>query len=745
MRRPLPVALVIFVMLLWQNLHAQTVYFNTTTSLHQMFGPPGSCAFTDAGYYCNQEFSERIFSIALHKDTLYMVGENNTIYSFKPGVPGSCKRVKFFAINTPDGSSALNSLTADKNGVLYAVDHNSTELYRYNPYTDEEAILGRINQPAGGDLIFYKDKLLLSTLNNRIYEINLSDPAASTVYMNTGAFAFTGLLSIPDGCEQNRYYGLSPNGSNTDLVELDLENKVVLGVSCQVPYVVRDAGSITDNGTVSGVSFTSLKIQPPCLNSTTGSITVQAFTPAAGLTYWLDNTISNTTGIFTDVPEGPHVVSIRNGLGCTKDSAINIFHGLSNIVINTFNPIGCAPPPTIPCNGGNPSDGKITVSATSGYGPVVYVMNDYWVRPDGIFEYLVGGYWRLSVRDAGGCRFDTTIHLPYLNRPEFMETVDGTPTGCDSKTGKITAKIKPGYDPANFSITVNGITHPGLDVTGLDAGTYTVSVTYRICFYTCKFDTIIVIRKFIDDEPSVDIAVKDQSCLNSNGQVSLTITGPATPFLVDFNNLGFSSNFVYNNLAPGIYPIKIASRNYCIWERTAEIRIIPSNPGSTSIVKGDASCDQPSKVRVTTTGPEGPYSFEIAGIRHNSGDVVTGLGSGTHLISIFNKDDCKVDTTRTTINLFAGCEDVYVPKAFTPNGDGLNDVFRPVFNPALENIHFRVFNRYGQPVFESRGNNVNWRGTYQGQKQPAGVYVWSFTYIKNGFPFSEKGTVLLIR
>lgn len=704
-----------------------------------MVGPPGSCAFTDAGYYCNQEFSERIFSIALHKDTLYMVGENNTIYSLKPGVPGSCKRVKFFAINTPDGSSALNSLTADKNGVLYAVDHNSTELYRYNPYTDQEAILGRINQPAGGDLIFYKDKLLLSTLNNRIYEINLSDPAASTVYMNTGAFAFTGLLSIPDGCEQNRYYGLSPNGSSTDLVELDLENKTVLGVSCQVPYVVRDAGSITDNGMVSGVKFNSINLQPPCLNETNGSITVNAFSPAAGLTYTLDNTITNSTGIFGSVPEGPHTITIENALGCKKDSLVNLLHGLSNIQITSVRPLGCKAP-------GVPL-GSITVTANSGYGPLVYVMNDYWVNPSGIFEGLVGGFWRLSVRDARGCRFDTTIHLPFINNPTFVKTVEGTPTGCDSKTGKITVTLAPGTNAANVSLYINNVLQTGLVATGLDAGVFLVSVSYREGLTTCKMDTLITIRKFIDDEPSVDIAVRDQFCLNNNGEVTLTITGPATPFLVDFNHEGFSPNFVYSNLAPGIYPIKIASRNYCIWERTAEVKPFPVTPGNTSIVKTDPSCDQPAKLKVTTTGIEGPYQFEIGGIRHNSGETVSGLAIGTYLISIYNRDGCKTDTISTKIGLplGGGCEDVYVPKAFTPNGDGLNDVFRPVFNPALENIHFRVYNRYGQPVFESRGNNVNWRGTYQGQKQPAGVYVWSFTYVKNGFAFSEKGTVLLIR
>lgn len=738
MRRPLLLALVFLVTL--QKIQGQTVYFNTINSLHEMFGPPGLCAYRDGDAYCNQEFSERIFSIALQKDTLYMVGENNTIYSLKTGVPGSCKKVKFFAINTPDGNSVFNSFTVDKNGILYLVDHNSTELYRYDPYTGNEAILGRINQPAGGDLIFYKDKLLLSTLNNGIYEINLANPSASTLYMGTGSYAFTGLLSIPDGCDQNRYYGLSPNGSQTDLVELDLANKVVLGVSCQLPMVVRDAGSITDNGTVSGVSFTAINIQPPCLNETEGSITVKANSPVAGITYTLDNTISNTTGIFSNVAVGLHTVSIENALGCRKDSAINLLHGLSNINISSVRPTGCPAP-------GLPANGSITVTASSGYPPLVYVMNDYWVEPSGDYQHLVGGFWRLSVRDARGCRFDTTIHLPYINRPDFVKTVEGTPTGCDSKTGKITVTLAPGTIAANVSLYLNNVLQPGLVATGLDAGIFLVSVSYRTGTSTCKLDTLITIRRFIDDEPSVDIVTKDQFCLNNNGEVTLTITGPASPFLVDFNNQGYSSNLVYSNLAPGVYPIKIASRNYCIWQRTAEIKPFPVDPGNTSVLKIDPSCDQPSKIKVSTTGTEGPYSFGIANIRYSNGETVTGLSIGTYIISIFNKDGCKVDTISTKIGLplGGGCEDVYVPKAFTPNSDGLNDVFRPVFNPALENIHFRIFNRYGQPVFESRGNNVGWRGTYQGQKQPTGVYVWNFTYIKNGFSFSEQGTVILIR
>jgi gliding motility-associated-like protein len=79
------------------------------------------------------------------------------------------------------------------------------------------------------------------------------------------------------------------------------------------------------------------------------------------------------------------------------------------------------------------------------------------------------------------------------------------------------------------------------------------------------------------------------------------------------------------------------------------------------------------------------------------------------------KDTAKKDIS---INLLP-----QIPTAFTPNGDGANDLLYVRGGP-FEKMHFRVYNDWGQLVFETNDQKVGWNGTMSGVEQPMGVYVW---------------------
>jgi gliding motility-associated-like protein len=89
-----------------------------------------------------------------------------------------------------------------------------------------------------------------------------------------------------------------------------------------------------------------------------------------------------------------------------------------------------------------------------------------------------------------------------------------------------------------------------------------------------------------------------------------------------------------------------------------------------------------------------------------------------------------------------------IPNAFTPNGDGLNDKFKILGIPG-ENIteyNFRIFNRWGQIVFETNNIDHAWDGTSKGEMCPAGVYVWEIFYRDSKkTKVTNKGTVMLLR
>ena len=87
-----------------------------------------------------------------------------------------------------------------------------------------------------------------------------------------------------------------------------------------------------------------------------------------------------------------------------------------------------------------------------------------------------------------------------------------------------------------------------------------------------------------------------------------------------------------------------------------------------------------------------------------------------------------------------------MPSAFTPNGDGLNDVFRPRFNCAVSSVLFVIYNRWGQKIFESREVGKGWNGLFNANAMPTGTYVYTVQYKTiNNISRTARGVVTLIR
>lgn len=115
----------------------------------------------------------------------------------------------------------------------------------------------------------------------------------------------------------------------------------------------------------------------------------------------------------------------------------------------------------------------------------------------------------------------------------------------------------------------------------------------------------------------------------------------------------------------------------------------------------------------------------------------------SYQLSVTTVDGCKANAG-VTVKVF---RDLLMPNAFTPNGDGKNDVFRipPGLNIGI--THFIIFNRFGEKVFETNDSNKAWDGKVKGKVANMGAYTWIIEYFN---PFenknvSRKGTVMLVR
>jgi gliding motility-associated-like protein len=113
---------------------------------------------------------------------------------------------------------------------------------------------------------------------------------------------------------------------------------------------------------------------------------------------------------------------------------------------------------------------------------------------------------------------------------------------------------------------------------------------------------------------------------------------------------------------------------------------------------------------------------------------------------IVESDKMCLDTAIKFIKIVNNCY-IAVPTAFTPNHDGRNDYLYPLNAFKATNLEFRVFNKYGQQLFETKDWTHKWDGTFNGNEQPSGVYVWmlQYTSIETGKKIFQKGTTVLIR
>lgn len=112
---------------------------------------------------------------------------------------------------------------------------------------------------------------------------------------------------------------------------------------------------------------------------------------------------------------------------------------------------------------------------------------------------------------------------------------------------------------------------------------------------------------------------------------------------------------------------------------------------------------------------------------------------------VTNDLGCK-DTLTKNIIAVANCY-IAVPTAFTPNGDGLNDFLYPLNAYKADRLEFRVYNRLGQLIWQTKDWTRKWDGRLNGDPLPTQALVWTLTYVNRdtGIPVSLKGTTTLIR
>lgn len=151
-------------------------------------------------------------------------------------------------------------------------------------------------------------------------------------------------------------------------------------------------------------------------------------------------------------------------------------------------------------------------------------------------------------------------------------------------------------------------------------------------------------------------------------------------------------------------------------------------------------------LRADVTGPVTSYQWTPAiGLDdpYKAAPVAAPPITTTYQVVVATDDHCTA-TGKVTVGIFRG---VAMPGAFTPNGDGRNDLFRIPSSLTVKIRAFVVYDRLGSKVFYSSNSAVGWDGTTGGRPQPAGTYVWIMEYedALTGKVTQARGTVILVR
>ncbi len=289
-------------------------------------------------------------------------------------------------------------------------------------------------------------------------------------------------------------------------------------------------------------------------------------------------------------------------------------------------------------------------------------------------------------------------------------------------------------------------------------GQYSISLTINTeqgCTDSVQVPNVVNVAT----SPPIAIAGDSVACLNTpmfaTGVDSLN--GSVTSWQWNFpNNRSFTTQTppkqTYSSV--GLHTISLTAKNSygCTTTTEKTVRVLPL-----------PTADLPAEIRILAgTSANIPATYSEGVIRYLwdpattlnclncPQPIATPPSNLTYQVTFTDQNGCK-NTAETRIVLFCKEDSYFFPNTFSPNGDGSNDIFYPRGNGIYNIQSLRIFNRWGEVVFENRNfapndANAGWNGTYKGIKAVPGVYIFQAEVIcASGEVFKINGNVALIQ
>jgi gliding motility-associated-like protein/uncharacterized repeat protein (TIGR01451 family) len=490
-------------------------------------------------------------------------------------------------------------------------------------------------------------------------------------------------------------------------------------------------------------SAPSLDIVQPTCNLGTGTITVSS-PKNPGNTYSIDGLdYSNVNGFFTQVVAGTYNVTVKNASGCVG--------GITVAVVNQ-NPLTPQVPTVEVTNPLCPEKtGVIKITSPVGNGFTYSIDGSTYLNNTGVFTSVAPGSYSVSVKNASGCVSPgvvTIIKDPVVDEPKLVITAESNTSICEGATVVLTSSISPTYQWYKYGVAIAGAN--GRTFTASTEGVYTVS---KISTSGCAavqsggIEVNVVARPV----PPLISADKMFFCDGDSAVLNSTFSTGLQWFRDGIAITGaISARYVAKQ--GGTYAALAINNNGCRspFSETLSIKMVDLPVTPILTIKGTSQfCADESRL-LQVNVPNGlTVNWYKNGtiINAYSKDTLRVNTAAEYTVKFLNSSGC-LSLVSNKIVTEIGCNTtgIYIADVFTPNGDGINDIIKPVCVGIAKFKFFKIYNRWGNILFESTDEGKGWDGRFRSQIQPADSYIWLVEGLDtNGKEIRKSGVLNLIK
>ncbi len=482
------------------------------------------------------------------------------------------------------------------------------------------------------------------------------------------------------------------------------------------------------------------KTDVACRNGNTGAIRVKGTGWEAPLSYAIDNGPFGTGDNFSGLTAGTHWVKVRDQSGCIDSLRVDLVQSFPDLDLSTVQ--AAATCSLVP-------DGTITVTATGGSAPYLYSSGTGFGNLPVLT--VADGTYTVSVRDANNCTSSLSgVVVPKINNivvdaqaNDFV--CEGTGYQLSATTNGTTVNWTPAASIANGNTLFPTATPPSTQY-------YYITATTGSCQ---RIDSVLLT---VRPAPIPNAGNDTTICYGVNA----VLNAADAPEYIWKPDPTFTTNLDIKNpsaspLTSTSYFLHVRDIHGCQSLSMDEVRVTVTPPvaifaGNDTVI----ALNQPLQLQARdvngsgiTTWSWSPASFLndasiAAPVALFTSPALTSPYEYSYRVTGTTDEGC-IGWDDVKVKVYQGPE-IYVATGFSPNGDGRNDLLIPVPVGIRDFHYFRVFNRWGQAIYQSADPTQGWNGMLQDKKQPSGVYVWMTAgtdYL--GKPVVRKGTVTLIR